>query len=296
MTFGRLLGVRIVLNRYFLGLLLLLGAGGLLPQAAAVFSVVFVHEFAHVLAAKAWKLPVSEVELLPFGGVARIDDLFEIDPSIEVSVALAGPVTNLLLVGAAWVEGTYLGLLSPEWSRPFIQINALVGGFNLLPALPLDGGRVLRAFLSRRIGYRRATERAARVGKAIALLLALLGGALLYGGSANVSLIVVALFLFSAADREERSAAYVFVRSLTRRSAALRKAGTLPSRHLVATGETPVKEVLLRLVPQAFHVVWVLDSEGGVAGLATEIDLIRAAFERGMETPVEKVIHPLSRG
>lgn len=296
MTVGRLLGVRIVLNRYFLGLLLLLGVGGLLPEAVAVFAVVFVHEFGHVLAAKAWGLPVSEVELLPFGGVARIDELLEIDPSIEISVALAGPLTNLLLVGAAWAEHVYLGALPGEWSRSFIEINALVGGFNLLPALPLDGGRILRAKLSRRIGFRRATERTAKVGKGIAVLLGLIGGVLLYAGRANVSLMVVAFFLFSAAGKEESLAAYVFMRSLARRSSELRKARTLPSRHLVATVETPIKEVLMRFVPKEFHVVWVLDAKGGLVGLATEIDLIHVAFEAGMETPVERAIQPFRSG
>lgn len=296
MTIGRLFGVRIVLNRYFLGLLLVFGLAGLLQQAAAAFGIVFLHEFAHVLAARLRKLTVSEVELLPFGGVARIGDGLEIDPATEILVALAGPVCNLLLAGAAWAAHRWSGALSFEWSSMLIAINAAIGGFNLLPALPLDGGRVLRAALSRRIGFGRATRRAAAAGKVIAVALAVVGALLVGAGVANATLVAVALFVYWAAREEEQLAAYSFLRSLARRGNLLRRAGLLPARHLAAVGTTPVKEVLLRLVPQAYHVVWVFDGSGELVGMATEAELIRVAFRSGMETPVERAARPLKGG
>ena len=295
MPAARLLGARIILNRYFLALLFLLALGGLLQQALTAFSVVLLHELAHALAAKARGIPVREIELLPFGGVARAGDAMEADPGTEVFVALAGPALNLFLAGAAWAERELVAALPGEWSRSFIEINAMLAAFNLLPALPLDGGRVLRAGLSCRIGLLRATRRAAALSKAIAVVLGLAGVALLGAGGANASLIAVAAFLYWAAAKEERAAAYAFLPSLARRGLELQRAGALPSRHLAATGATTVKVVLPELVPRAFHLIWVVDGEGRLAGVATETELIRAAFETGMETPVERVARPFGR-
>lgn len=291
----RLFGARVVLNRYFSALLVLLALGGLLQQALTAFSVVLLHELAHALAAKARGISLREIELLPFGGVARTDGGIEADPGTEAFVALAGPALNLILAGAAWAARELVAALPSEWGRSFIEINAVLAAFNLLPALPLDGGRILRAGLSCRIGLLRATRRAAGLSKVIAILLGLAGAALLGTGVANASLIAVAFFLFWAAAQEERAAVYAFLPSLARRTLDLQRAGVLPSRHLAATGAAPVKQVLPALVPRAFHLIWVVDGDGRIVGVATETELIRTALEAGMETPLERVARPVGR-
>src|SRR5690606_27351013 len=129
--------------------------------------------------------------------------------------------------------------------------------------------------LSRRLGLLRATQRAAALSKAVAGLLGLAGVALLWAGVANASLVAVAAFLFWAAAKEERAAAYAFLPSLVRRGSELGRAGVLSCRHLAAAEATPVKEVLLLLVPRAFHLIWVVDPAGRLTGLATETELVR---------------------
>lgn len=250
------------------------------------------HEMAHVVVAKFRGLNVKEVELLPFGGVARIDDLMEIDPSVESSVALAGPLSNAAMAALGYLATKY-GWLTPEFSSVFIEANLWIGGFNLVPALPLDGGRVVRARLAARMGFRRATELTARLGKVCAVFMGAGGVSFLYMGTANISLLVIAFFVYFAAGKEQGIAAYVQMSYLSRKRMELQKKHCLPAHHLVALAETPLKEVSKRFVPKEFHVVWVLDFHGKIIGLASETDVIDAMFERGIETPIKAVSKPI---
>ena len=110
----RLFGVRITLDRLFLLLLFVLALIGLLPEALIVFGIVVVHELAHAAVARSHGLRVIELELLPFGGVARIDGLMEVDPYVEKRVAMAGPITNLFMLGLGVVAKTY-ALYPEQW-------------------------------------------------------------------------------------------------------------------------------------------------------------------------------------
>ncbi|MDI3280433.1 MAG: M50 family metallopeptidase, partial [Bacillota bacterium] len=171
MRIGRFLGVGFRVNNLFLLVLLLAGLAGRLEQVLFLFLAVFLHELGHVAAARSRGLSVREIELLPFGGVARVDDFLELDPAVERAVALAGPCTSFFLAGGLLLARKY-GLLERSQADFLLGCNLMVAAFNLIPALPLDGGRIYRAHLVGRMGFRRATEQAAAVGKAMAALLA----------------------------------------------------------------------------------------------------------------------------
>ena len=107
MNMGRIAGVQLVLNRYFLALLCLYFLTGVLVKALVVFGLVFYHELFHVVAAMRLGIKVREIELLPFGGVAKMEDLLELRPSTELKVALAGPLSNALLLTIIWCLKVY---------------------------------------------------------------------------------------------------------------------------------------------------------------------------------------------
>lgn len=197
---GRLFGfpVRLHLSLLiFLGFVLLSG-GGLwgLAMMIAVFGSVMVHELGHALTARRLGIQIVDISLYPFGGMARMAS--DIRKSAdEIEVALMGPATSLALAALvsalAWVSGwTSLWTLA--------KINLLLGAFNLLPALPMDGGRVFRAWLARRVGYYRATAYSARLARWLALVMAGLG--LFVSGW----LIVLAAFLLFMSLAEQAAA------------------------------------------------------------------------------------------
>lgn len=211
---GRLFGVPVYLHFTFLLLLGLVGFLGLIQGGplvavsgvvliAAVFACVVLHEFGHVLAARRYGIPTRDVILLPIGGLARLARMPD-EPRQELVVALAGPAVNVV-IAALLSPLVYLG--SSGFLGQLFAINVILFVFNMLPAFPMDGGRVLRALLARRMHYVRATDLAASIGKGMAVLLALAG---LFGipglWSANPMLLVIAWFVWSGAGREAEMA------------------------------------------------------------------------------------------
>lgn len=170
--------------------------------AVGLFLGVLLHELGHSWAARRYNVAISSITLWIFGGMAHMEDLPE-DWNMEFWIALAGPVTSILLGGVF-----YLFLLAVPDSLTvlafiigwFAVINIILAVFNLLPAFPMDGGRVLRALLARSQPYSQATQTAAFVGKSFAVLLAVLGVL-----GINVILILIAMFIYIAASSESKA-------------------------------------------------------------------------------------------
>ena len=212
---GRVAGIDLEVHVTFLALLAWIGLSrlasghGLALSALAValvvttFGVVVLHELGHALAARRLGIPTRNITLLPVGGVARLARIPE-RPSVELFVAAAGPAVNLVLAGVCGfalflVEGLPVTLstwLAAEFLDWLVVVNLVLLGFNLLPAFPMDGGRILRALLAIRLPYVRATEIAVRVGRGMALLLGLAG--LAY----SFMLVVIAFFVWTGGGTE----------------------------------------------------------------------------------------------
>lgn len=174
----------------------------------ALFGCVVLHEFGHALTARRYGISTRNITLLPIGGIAALERMPD-DPKQEMIVALAGPAVNLVIAIALWIWlGASNGLVVvDEWSlsgAPFLQrlmaINVVLAVFNMLPALPMDGGRVFRAALAMRMDHTLATEKAAKVGQVFALILGFIG--LLY----NPFLVFIALFVWIGAASEAHMA------------------------------------------------------------------------------------------
>jgi len=208
---ARLFGIDVRLHWTFLLLVAALLSGGDAVATAfvlgAAFASVLLHELGHSLVAKRFGVRVLDITFWPLGGMARMSQIPE-EPRIEGWIAIAGPAVNFLLAAlAAPLVAAGLVLNAPgaavNAAFGFLAINLTLGTFNLVPAFPMDGGRLLRAFLARRRDYVRATELAVRVGRAVALgMLALSVGLALFSSHTLCLMPLVALFVWFAGGRE----------------------------------------------------------------------------------------------
>ncbi len=290
-TIVRVAGIDVKIHVTFLLLLIWIGVvyylqGG---AGAALFGLLFIlllfasvllHEFGHALAARRYGIATHDITLLPIGGVARLVRMPD-DPKQELVVALAGPAVNVviaavlfLVLGQVPAPGEITGSGITVLLGQLLLVNVMLVLFNLLPAFPMDGGRVLRAFLAMRMNYVRATTIAARVGQGMAFLFGFVG--LFF----NPLLLFIALFVYLGAT-QEASASQMrdLSEALPLTEAMVSDFRTLPPH--ATLGEAA--DLLLRTHQHDFPVV---DGAGAVQGILTRDDLIGALRREGADAAV----------
>jgi len=249
-----------------------------------VFFCVLLHEFGHALAARRYGIHTPDITLLPIGGLARLERMPD-KPSEELVVAVCGPLVNVVIVLILLpfvtlnFDAGVLERFGPSLLQMVFAANIALILFNLIPAFPMDGGRVLRSLLAMRMDYARATNIAASIGQTLAFFGGLYG---LLNGPPTLAL--VALFVFFGAQSE---AAHAQMRSISSglrvRDAMITRFEALPH---TATLHTAC-EAVLHTSQADFPVV---NSSGAVCGVLTRDDLIEALRKSGAGTPIAEIM------
>jgi Zn-dependent protease/CBS domain-containing protein len=294
---GNLLGIELYLHFTFLLLLVFLGISywqsthevAATLQGIALILVLFgcvaLHELGHALMARRYGIKTRDITLLPIGGVARLERMPD-RPAQEFWVALAGPAVNVVIAFVLAVGLAVTGRFTPVeemsvtggafWQR-VMGFNVFLVVFNLLPAFPMDGGRVLRALLSIRLGRPRATAIAANVGQVMAILFGIVG---FFG---NPFLIFIAIFVYLGAQAE---AGMVEIESalegLRVRDAMITRFRTLAVDDTLARAV----EELLAGSQQDFPVL----DDGRPAGILRRNDLVKALAEGRRDAAVTEAM------
>jgi Zn-dependent protease/predicted transcriptional regulator len=252
----------------------------------ALFGCVLLHEFGHAFAARFFGVRTPDITLLPIGGVARLQRMPE-HPMQELIVALAGPAVNVLIaivlilgfgVQPDFGSVEHMGDPAAGQLAKLAAVNVSLVFFNLIPAFPMDGGRVLRALLAMRMNYARATQIAAGIGQALAFAFGLVGV------FHNPMLIFIALFIYFGAQQEATLAAIKdLARCVSVYDVMVSPVTRLP---FYATIDNAVT-ALMRTQQPAFPVV---DSTERVLGMLTRDDMIAAWKRYGADTQVADVM------
>lgn len=297
-TIARIAGSEIRIHLTFLLLLAWIGiaqysAGG--ADAAidtvlfviAIFACVALHELGHALAARRYGISTPDITLLPIGGLARLSRLPE-KPIEEVVIAIAGPLVNLaiaagliLFLGNNFDPGSLAKIEEPAYGflNRLAVVNLFLFAFNLIPAFPMDGGRILRALLAFRLQRRQATEWAARIGQGLAFAFGFLG---LVGG--NPILVFIAIFVYIAAAAEAGQVGLVEAsRRVPIQSAMITKFEALSPQATV----DDAAEALIRTTQHEFPVV---DGGGKLRGFVTREAMVTGLKNLGPSAPVLEVM------
>lgn len=298
-TLGSIAGTAIRVHITFLLLLIWIGAADYFARGAeaAAMSVIFIilvfacvvaHEFGHILTARRFGVKTPDVILSPIGGMANLERIPE-KPRQELLVAIAGPVVNVVIAAlllAVWPFPPG-GIVQFDFeTASLVQrlafANITLVAFNLLPAFPMDGGRVLRALLAMKLGPLPATEIAVRIGQGFAMLFALAG--LFF----NPLLLLLGFFVYFAADAEQRSSAFrIMARGLKVRDAMERPVASLAE-------DSRLKDAVDALLMSPQRDFPVLDGECRVVGLLDRETLFAALKSNEPATPVARVMRPVT--
>jgi stage IV sporulation protein FB len=247
-----------------------------------LFLCVLLHEFGHIFAARAFGVRTPYVTLLPIGGVAQLERIPE-EPWEEFLVAVAGPAVNIVIAAVlVWVFGASPDIKSLTAIKNsaagiidgLAVVNVSLVLFNMIPAFPMDGGRVLRAALAARLGYVRATEVAAAIGQFVAFALGFIG---LFG---NPLLIFIAIFVYLAATSEAHMVA------LRAASRGVPVSHAMVTQFATLSPQAHVDEAVQTLLQTSQGEFPVVDGAGKPVGVLGRGDLIRALKTLGPDARV----------
>ena len=232
-----------------------------------LFSSVLLHEIGHSYFARKYGVKIENITLMLFGGVASMEEIPR-NPAQEAKMAVAGPMTSFTIGTICLVFNGVISDLRPSFSESNIfhviwligYINLVVGVFNLLPAFPMDGGRILRAWYATSMSYVKATQKAAHVGKMFAIMMGVLGIL------ANPWLILIAFFVYIAASEEARTTAV---------SVVLEKVPIkdIMSRDIVSVQSSMTVDDLSKLMFEKKHMGYPVIDNNNLKGIVTFTDL-----------------------
>ena len=256
-------------------------------DAVALLMGLAVHEGAHLLAARGLGVGVSQLRLMPFGGAITLENPYALSPARLLAVAAAGPLGNglALFVGAALAHWR---LISPALALALLRVNLVLLVFNLLPALPLDGGRMLYALLFPTLGRDLAASVGIWAGRIVAgLLLALALASLLAVGRFNLPCAVAAVFLLASGPDERRALSEVRARTMLSELRPILR--PVPARIWGVGGDCRVRDALRAARPDALT-LYAVYKDSRLASVTDDRRLLEAALKEGLEATLGEVL------
>lgn len=290
MRAGSVAGIALYCSNWFLLLLVLFSFVGMGGKALLVVIAVCWHEVGHIIAAQMLGGTVKEVKLLPFGGVAKIEGFSNICAKKQIVIAAAGPIMSCGMAVAVF----FILNQCAEWREEldfYYSINKMLAMFNLLPAIPLDGGRILHGVIALQYGARKSDSILLWMSRWV-------GGMLIiyaiyeYFTSANINITVlyVAIFILISVKKELQFAGMKFFYMLTYRKKQLLSSGLLPAREIVALWSTKVIDILKVMDKECYHVIIVLNKDFEVCGTITETKLWERVSQYECDDEIGKFI------
>lgn len=275
----KLFGGRLTVNLAFIPVVLIMCVLNGFTAVAAFGVALVLHECAHALAASSLGVHVNRLEVMPFGCTAHMESFAVVSGSKEIAMAAAGPAVNILAAAAVFaVAGAH-----PEnrFAANFLKSNIMLAAINLLPALPMDGGRVLSALLSLIVMPLKATRLTSILGILAALTILGVGVAMVVNNALNPTMFMMGGFMLFSSARYLKNAAFTFMKQTTGKRDQIARRISVDVKAIAAHQQRTVGEVLTSLDARKYNVVHVLDDDMRVVASIDETQLIAGMLRDG---------------
>jgi stage IV sporulation protein FB len=290
-------------TRIYVHVTFLLAALVLIGSGYALYFLVFlgslmVHEMGHLIASAFLGAEITEVELWPFGAVGKLEGVWQLEPWPEAMVAISGPLQSAMLAAIGFLSYMALASRVPGVQALgqfpllefLIKVNLGLLAINLMPCLPLDGGRFIRAQLSLRAGYKEASTKVANLGIWLAVMSSVIGVVGIFAGYDCYTLVLFGPLVIWGSIEEKQGAALHNALSLLARNERLARKRAISVEEIMVREDVQVKDVVQRLRPSKYFVILVVDRRMTVLGSITETRLLEAFYRGLVNVKVKELI------
>ena len=276
------------INILFFPVLIASILGGYLPAFALSYLCALLHEVTHISVARYLGVGISHMEILPFGVCARLKCSVIKNPLHEIAVALSGPLFNIITASVTYFICLVCNLDNELFSY-FFYCNTAIALVNFIPALPLDGGRVLRAALTMKAGTVYAYKLTVKISRVPILMLLLLSVYLLLTRRFNFSFILIGVFLLGNLCTEQTNISKLALREMLDFEDKLKDTDMNRTTVITAHKATPARRILRHLSYSSYNIIHVVDDRLHVAKTLTEGQLIRALTQQGIRVTLDDI-------
>jgi len=261
---------------------------GFLWEIVVLFTIVTLHEFAHGAVSNLYGYEAKSIELFAFGGVVKSEDIIFLKPSQVIIISLAGPLLNFFLLLSGLLVRNIFDL-QLDILNFFINSNLSLGIFNLLPIIPLDGGRILRAYLNTYMDIKKATYTSVNIGKVLCIIIFVIGIILTIESLRGIMLIVFSLYLYVMSKNENEIISLQHMQKIFTKPTVNKKVN-VKVKYISVYEQDSLKDVLKVLSVGTYCIVKVLDSRGRLLGELTEGEILEAVIMYDSLTTLENLI------
>lgn len=294
MKIFKLFGINIKVDYMIIPLLIISLHYKYFYELMIVIIIIILHELSHSVVAICYGTKIREIEIFPFGAVAKTENYFELDPFKEIIISIVGPVSNfIMLIIGIIVEFHIKAQIDLIYF--FIFSNLTIGLFNILPILPLDGGRILRAYINSKTGFKKATQIVIRISKMIVISMFFCGIYLGVKSFENFFISGIAIFLYFKINKEKEMMGYTFIYQIVMKKKQLLDKGIMDVKYLTALERVELKKVFKEFSSSKYHFITVINDKGKVLGNISESEILDAMIKYNNRMTLNILIEILNK-
>ncbi len=275
-------------SKYFIPYLLFLIIIGINYKLLLGFIIVIIHEMIHYITARILGYSGFCIEILPIGAALKLKDLDEASPMEDIIISLSGPIGNFIIALISYIVYKHI---NNSYILLFLQYNMAIGLFNLFPAFPLDGGRVLRDILTTKFLYKKANEIALRISIILGYILLIIHFIALLYGMSNINLALIAIFILVISKKEKERIVYVIMGYIIKKREKLIKRGYIENKSISVHYKLTLLQLLDLVDKNKYNIFTVLDDNMDVLEVIYEEEVINGLKNQGNMTLEQFIIN-----